>query len=334
MAVIDVNDAYILNETGAQVDKTTGIPFKNESLTEAEAAQARANIRAGGSNPNLLDNAYFVGGGSQLGDGVFPINQRGQTSYSTGTNTTIDRWKTEASAISVDADGLTWTATGDNNQFEQITENYKLIEGETYTATIDCDILAGSARLFVGGVGYPWPTVAGSTVNVSSGITKVTFTFTRESGYTGQYKLALASVGSCTVKLRKFKLEKGTVSTLANDPPPDFGEELRKCQRYLWVHKFAAYDVVGNGYAASTTVGGFSICLPVSMRTGGNPQATYTTLPSAYGGGSAPNLSAMNLASLIGNIARYYVEFSGIPANNSICVMATTDTTITISNEL
>lgn len=47
MAIINVDDAYILNETGAQVDKTTGIPFKNENLTEAEAAQARANIRAG-----------------------------------------------------------------------------------------------------------------------------------------------------------------------------------------------------------------------------------------------------------------------------------------------
>lgn len=207
------------------------------ALTDANKEQARANIDAGKngawSNDNLLDNWYFVGGGSQLGDGIFPINQRGQTSYSNGTNTTIDRWKTEYSAVSVDADGITWTTTGDNRQFTQVIENYKLIEGETYTATIDCDILAGSARLFVGGVSSPWPTVAGSTVNVSSGITKVTFTFARESGYTGQYKLALASVGSCTVKLRKFKLEKGTVSTIVNDAPPDFGAELRKCQRYL-----------------------------------------------------------------------------------------------------
>lgn len=196
------------------------------------ASDGNDNFTSTGSNRNLLDNAYFVGGGSQLGDGIFPINQRGQTSYSNGTNTTIDRWKTEASAISVDADGLTWTATGDNNQFEQIIENYKLIEGETYTATIDCDISAGSARLFVGGVVYPWPTVAGSAVN-SSGITKVTFTFARESGYTGQYKLALASVGSCTAKLRKFKLEKGSYSTVVNDAPPDYGKELEKCKRYL-----------------------------------------------------------------------------------------------------
>lgn len=234
MPNINIDDAYILNETGAEVDKVTGLFTKNENATMGEKQMARLNIAAGGSNDNLLDNAYFVGGGSQLGDGIFPINQRGQTSYSNGTNTTIDRWKTEYSSISVGADGLTWTATGDNKQFEQIIENYKLIEGETYTATIDCDISAGSARLFVGGVSSPWPTVAGSAVNVSSGITSVTFTFTRESGYTGQYKLVLASIGSCTVKLRKFKLEKGTVSTLANDVPPDFGAELAKCQRRLF----------------------------------------------------------------------------------------------------
>ena len=185
------------------------------------------------SNDNLLDNAYFVGGGSQLGDGVFPINQRGQTSYSTGTNTTIDRWKTEYSALSVDTDGITWTTTGDNRQFVQVIDDAQLIEGETYTASILADVTSGGARLFLCGTSSPWPTVSGSMVNIQNGLTTVTFTFSRASGYTGQYKLALASVGSCTAKLRKFKLEKGTYSTLANDAPPNFGEVLEKCKRYL-----------------------------------------------------------------------------------------------------
>lgn len=41
--------------------------------------------------PNLLDNAYFVGGGSQKGYGVFPVNQRCLTSYSSET-IGADRW--------------------------------------------------------------------------------------------------------------------------------------------------------------------------------------------------------------------------------------------------
>lgn len=40
--------------------------------------------------PNLLDNAYFVGGGT--GWGVFPVNQRGQVTF-TEVNPMFDRWK-------------------------------------------------------------------------------------------------------------------------------------------------------------------------------------------------------------------------------------------------
>ena len=54
----------------------------NESLAKRNIAIRR----------NLLDNWYFVGGGSQQGGGQFPINQRGETSRS-GSGGFIDRWK-------------------------------------------------------------------------------------------------------------------------------------------------------------------------------------------------------------------------------------------------
>ena len=334
MPNINIDDAYILNETGAEVDKVTGLFTKNENATMGEKQMARLNIAAGGSNDNLLDNWYFVGGGSQLGDGVFPINQRGQTSYSNGTNTTIDRWKMENSSISVGTDGLTWTATGDNNKFEQIIENYKLIEGETYTATIDCDISAGSARLFVGGVSSPWPTVAGSAVNVSSGITSVTFTFTRESGYTGQYKLVLASVGSCTAKLRKFKLEKGTVSTLANDAPPNFGEELRKCQRYLWVANCEANDIMASGVTFGTNVI-FDLITPVQIRgtqanvaIGVTPYIAVDNTLVLCGGSSA-------LANIKGNHIRFQIGATADLGTYKNCnLLIPSVTFLQVANEL
>ena len=332
MPMINIEDVYILDETGAEVDKVTGLFTKNENATMGEKQMARLNIAAGGSNNNLLDNWYFVGGGSQLGGGVFPINQRGQTSYSNGTNTTIDRWKTEASSISVDADGLTWTATGDNNQFEQIIENYKLIEGETYTATIDCDISAGSARLFVGGVSSPWPTVAGSAVNVSSGITSVTFTFARESGYTGQYKLALASVGGCTAKLRKFKLEKGTVSTLANDAPPNFGEELAKCQRYLWFKTFSGNTPIGSGVALTADQAIVSVVTPASMRPAQNITLTANVL--LVGNGQVATASAVTGINQYDNIARLTLSSSGLTAYHTYSFFTTTETTMAIYAEL
>ena len=64
----------------ASVTEAVRWDIAQTALTDANKAQARTNIDAGKngawSNRNLLDNAYFVGGGSQLGDGVFPINQR------------------------------------------------------------------------------------------------------------------------------------------------------------------------------------------------------------------------------------------------------------------
>lgn len=46
-----------------------------------------------GMGKNLLRNWYFVGGGSQQGAGIFPINSRGNTTY-TGSTSTIDGWHT------------------------------------------------------------------------------------------------------------------------------------------------------------------------------------------------------------------------------------------------
>ena len=56
-----------------------------------DTSRASAVELATYTRPNLLDNWYFVGGGSQLGYGVFPINQRGNTTYS-DQGVFVDRW--------------------------------------------------------------------------------------------------------------------------------------------------------------------------------------------------------------------------------------------------
>lgn len=61
-------------------------------------------------NPNLLDNWYFVGGGSQQGGGQFPINQRGQTSYPNA-GYTLDRWKLTSGSVSLASGGITLSGT-------------------------------------------------------------------------------------------------------------------------------------------------------------------------------------------------------------------------------
>lgn len=219
MAVINIDDVYILGETGAEVDKVTGLFTKNENATMGEKEMARLNIAAGGSNDNLLDNAYFVGGGSQLGDGHFPINQRGQTSYS-GSTYGIDRWRTWASSttVSLTASGLTFaTGTYSDGLFQYFPQGkIESLYGLTVTASL----------LLTDGTLYTATGVAAAECWIATEINGGYFGYTN-----GFLRINLDANKSITIKA--VKLEVGTVSTLVNDVPPDFGEELRKCQRYL-----------------------------------------------------------------------------------------------------
>lgn len=242
MPNINIDDVYILNETGAEVDKVTGLYSKNENASDTEKAQARANIGAGGTNPNLLDNAYFVGGGSQLGDGIFPINQRGQTSYAAYANS-IDRWYA-AAAMTIEADGLSCGA---------------IVQKLSQTATLDGKPLTFSALLADGTM------LSGSAVfNSASDIY-----FYNDAG-ASEYLIYNTYFGGFEVvttrKLAAVKLEYGTVSTLANDAPPDYGEELAKCLRYLFVLDIPAYFYIGcYAVAGDGTHGTFVVHTPVNM---------------------------------------------------------------------
>lgn len=314
MAYINVDEVYILDNTGLQVDMATDIPFADAGFTDAQKEQARKNIAAGGSNPNLLDNAYFVGGGSQLGDGVFPINQRGQSSY-TGGGTQLDRWKTWGAndVITLTANGVKFKSPANNGMFQYWSE-FPTIKTVTFSAIIDGNIY--SVTLPEGDTQYEY---------IGTGF---------KIGISRNDKCVYINSQNTEILIAACKLELGTVSTLANDAPPNFTMELLKCQHYLVVRNFKQYDVVGNGYASSSTVGGFALYLPAPLRAEGNTTMTYTSLPSVYGHGSATALTSMSIASIQGNIIRFYMGFTGMTANTAVCVMATTDMTITISKEL
>lgn len=196
MPNINIDDAYILDNTGKQVDDAVDYALYN-------------------SNRNLLDNAYFVGGGSQLGDGHFPINQRGQTQY-TGGGVQLDRWHGWAGddTIVLTANGVQYTSPTGNGLFQ-------------YFPIFPCgdDTCTFSAK--IGGTIY--------SVTLPEGQNQVrldqpTFGLTVDRN---DKVVGIFSYNS-TLLLQAAKLEEGSISTLANDAPPDFGEELRKCQRRLF----------------------------------------------------------------------------------------------------
>ena len=46
-------------------------------------------------------------------------------------------------------------------------------------------------------------------------------------------RVQFAITAGCSITLKAVKLEIGSVSTLANDAPPNYAAELAKCQRYF-----------------------------------------------------------------------------------------------------
>lgn len=203
-------------------------------------------------NENLLDNWYFVGGGSQQGGGQFPINQRGQTSYTSG-GYGIDRWTVTGSdvTVSVLSSGVQLSTAG-GASVRQIIENYNDYAGKTVTisALIPNRHITGTAsvRLRVNG------SFSSYHVNFTGGKTYASASFSLPSELTSLY--FEISADNASYVILAAKLELGPRSTLArlvdgewvlNDPPPNFQQELAKCQRMYQIYS-AASERPTNGY--------------------------------------------------------------------------------------
>ena len=190
-------------------------------------------------NENLLDNWYFVGGGSQQGGGQFPINQRGQTSYGAGVYC-FDRWKlTNNTTAKINSSSVTFTNQSSSaNTFvewrlpwdmsltsKQITASLLLEDGTllSCTGTTPSTVVSTATRVCLS------PTINNATLRI----------YAPNAG--GAFTFQIMISPSASVDVVAAKLEPGTRSTLArlvdgewvlNDLPPNFQQELAKCQRY------------------------------------------------------------------------------------------------------
>ena len=194
------------------------------------------------------------------------VNQRGQTEYTRLiTNPsrvhTIDRWflwHTDT-GVAITDNGLYLYSTAANLvSIEQMIEHIDRLLGKTLTISIMID-----GTVYSNAVTLPnsWP-----DRNTSYG------TFRFLNGAANIY-LRFMTGGSCGVRIsalqqgvpltiQAVKLELGTVSTLANDPPQDFGQQLAICQRYQ-----IAVDVSrARSYRFNTDSIWFSIPVPTSLR--------------------------------------------------------------------
>lgn len=234
------------------------------------------------SNPNLLDNWYFVGGGQ------FPINQLGQKEYTTN-GYTIDRWRiTNSNSACKIEDGFIRLTNNGTQQvyFFQFFEN-KLPVGK-YTLSILCRSTQG------GFIAIEHPSDSSKnkyhyfdTIE-NWDIVSLTVDVSKEDIFD---RIAFRGDLNCNLDIIAAKLELGPAQTLAhkegdtwilNDPLPNFQQELAKCQRYQFVstssgsqHIRAASKSNNNFY--------FDINVPTTMRANPTVKDTSSIIVRQYG---------------------------------------------------
>lgn len=210
-------------------------------------------------NKNLLDNWYFVGGGSQQGGGQFPINQRGETSYGAASGYGIDRWFN--GAIALTPQGLKMSSA---TILYQRLENIEIFTGETLTYSV----LWSDGKLL---------TITGTPDQmqvVNDGDRSIRFAID------SSLSILLVSIQSLDATEKTAvaaKLEFGDTQTLAYQDEegnwrlfetPDYAEELARCQRYLLVLPGfnTLFSNIGVGSFFLETEAEITIPTPTTMR--------------------------------------------------------------------
>jgi hypothetical protein len=228
-----------------------------------------------GYNDNILDNWYFGGGGSQLGYGTFPINQRRAASGTGELNNLtnfIDRWKTQA-IWRLDTDGLYLETQEGSDQSAGLRQDMEQGRIPPGMRTVCLSVLLTDNTLWSrsGTISETnaWQLISGSTNTNGCAIRY----------YNYKWEVGIWN-NDTNRKIVAAKLEFGTQQTLAHlegstwvlNGLPNFNVELDKCRRYLQVYfrdssygnskMFApAFSVVSYGGVAR-----FQVALTPSMR--------------------------------------------------------------------
>lgn len=179
---------------------------------------------------NVLDNAYFLGGGSQQGGDKLPINQRGVTGTITKPGFFIDRWYLISGSVTITENGLVLNGT--------IGQMVERSLGQPFTA---------SALRSDGVV----PASYDDTTRL------FTLNATGETVYAAKLELRSHST---------IARQDGD-SWILNAPPPRFADELLRCLRHQVASDWALNWMTGVGYSTGTTDANAFFFLPVPMRT-------------------------------------------------------------------
>lgn len=218
------------------------------------------------TNPNLLDNWYFIN----------PVNQRGQTEYTGNATYSIDRWWTQYdTTLSIVDGGIKIGGKWDVQQYFETT-----LPNVTYTLSLLYKDRTGSDPLRLLAGNRTDGDLAQTESKDASGILSVTFSTAKLNkvnfGFTGSTDNSAIIIA--------IKLELGDTQTLAHkegdkwvlNEIPDYGEQLSRCQRYFVRLGGQTNCPLGTLVVREPSKADVFVKLPVTMRT--NP-----TLVSSVG---------------------------------------------------
>lgn len=200
--------------------------------TNASTEQQAIYNLGTGVRQNLLDNWFFLDAGHGR---RFPINQRGQTSY-TGAVYGIDRWKGVYGGETVRVENDRIQVIVQNNQaIRQILEPMLWIRGNFVTLSILCAFSGNYAgcSCIIDGRFHDGISLSTSGISLHSKTFKLPDDFTN---------LSIDISGDGTIDVYAIKFEIGQVQSLATQQSdgrwvvfdaPDYEMELLKCRRYL-----------------------------------------------------------------------------------------------------
>lgn len=185
--------------------------------------------------PNLLDNGYFGR----------PVNQRGQTEY-TGNGYTVDRWRIingAAATLQGGALNISYTVAGWN--LTTFLDNV-LIPGATYTLSCLYKATGLPIRLVCSWGAGKYFFNEQAPISDDWALAEITGTIPTDASIdVNQIVVQSLNSGAGNFSLKAIKLELGHTQTLAHregdkwvlNEIPDYGEQLRRCQRYCRVYK-------------------------------------------------------------------------------------------------
>ena len=301
MPNINLDDAYILDETGAQVDKVTGLFTKDEGTTSGEKAFAQLNIGTAGSNRNLLDNPWFT------------IDQTSVTTGSTPAATAVDvrdRWRVAyCTSYTFNNDGTittVWNGSGAGAyliQYALLDEAALWVGKEvTFSGYVDGVLVSKTFTL---------PTSGGVLYTLTDGVyLRCNNTTANNRGL--EFQVYHTSTSGKT--LGPFKLEKGNISTLPNDGPPDYDAELAKCQRVFWrLNGTGNYSAYGLAVAPTTTSANLFVTTPVQMRA--TPTVTFSgafQLRVYDSAGDTRGITAISVDTIASNVIKLSITATSL----------------------